>query len=75
MRPRASPGSRRLARVDADTYIVTSVAAIASPPFVPLIARALGNPAAILSGITTGIIGYALGNYIGISLGLLLKSL
>ena len=65
----------RLARVDADTYIVTSVAAIASPPFVPLIARALGNPAAILSGITTGIIGYALGNYIGISLGLLLKSL
>lgn len=65
----------RLARVDADTYIVTSVAAIASPPFVPLIARALGNPAAILSGITTGIIGYALGNYIGISLGLLLKGL
>ncbi|NND68431.1 MAG: DUF819 family protein [Halioglobus sp.] len=65
----------RVARVDADTYIVTSVAAIASPPFVPLIARALGNPAAILTGITTGIIGYAIGNYIGISLGLLLKSL
>ncbi len=63
----------RLARVDADTYIVTSVAAIASPPFVPLVARALGNPAAILSGITTGIIGYALGNYLGISLGLLLQ--
>jgi uncharacterized membrane protein len=65
----------RLAGVDSDTFMVTSVAAVASPPFVPLIARALGNPALILSGMTTGIIGYALGNYLGISLGLLLQSL
>jgi uncharacterized membrane protein len=35
--------------------------------------RALGNPAMLLSGMTTGIIGYALGNYLGISLGLLLQ--
>lgn len=65
----------KLARIDGDTFIVTSVAAIASPPFVPLVARALGNPAAILTGITTGIIGYALGNYLGISLGLVLQGL
>jgi uncharacterized membrane protein len=65
----------RLAGVDSDTFMVTSVAAVASPPFVPLIARALGNPAMILSGMTTGIIGYALGNYLGITLGLLLQSL
>lgn len=65
----------RLARVDGDTFMVTSVAAVASPPFVPLMARALNNPAAILPGMTTGIIGYALGSYLGISLGILLRSL
>jgi uncharacterized membrane protein len=65
----------RLARVDGDTFLVTSVAAVASPPFVPLMARALNNPAAMLPGMTTGVIGYALGSYIGISLGLYLGGL
>jgi uncharacterized membrane protein len=65
----------RLFRVDADTFMVTSVAAVASPPFVPMMARALNNPAAILPGMTTGVIGYALGSYLGISLGLYLQSL
>ena len=65
----------RLAGVDRDTFMVTSVAAVASPPFVPLIARSLGKPALMLTGMTTGIIGYALGNFIGISLGLLLQRL
>jgi len=63
----------RLAGIDSDTFMVTSVAAVCSPPFVPMMARALGNPATILSGMTTGIIGYALGNYLGISLALLLQ--
>jgi uncharacterized membrane protein len=65
----------RLARIDVDTFLVTSVAAVCSPPFVPLMARSLGNSTAILSGITTGIIGYALGTYLGISLGLMLTRL
>jgi len=65
----------RLARIDSDTFMVTSVAAVCSPPFVPMMARALGNPSAILSGMTAGIIGYALGNFLGISLGLMLQSL
>ncbi|KAA1189253.1 DUF819 family protein [Pseudohalioglobus sediminis] len=65
----------RLARVDSDTFMVTSVAAVCSPPFVPMMARALGNPGTILSGMTAGIIGYALGNYLGISLGLFLQGL
>lgn len=64
----------RLCGVDGDTFMVTSVAAVCSPPFVPMMARALGNPSMILSGMTTGIIGYALGNYLGISLGLWLQS-
>ncbi|MFK7976108.1 MAG: DUF819 family protein, partial [Halioglobus sp.] len=65
----------RLLKVDADTFMVTSMAAVGSPPFVPLMARALGNPGVILSGMTTGIICYAIGNYLGISLGLLLQGL
>ncbi len=65
----------KLAGIDSDTFMVTSVAAVCSAPFVPMMARALGNPSMILSGMTTGIIGYALGNYLGISLGLLLQGL
>lgn len=65
----------RLAGVDGDTFMVTSVAAVGSPPFVPLMARALNNPGAMLAGMTTGVIGYALGSYLGISLGLYLRTL
>ena len=65
----------RLTGVDSDTFMVTSVAAVGSPPFVPLMARALNNPGTILVGMTTGVIGYALGSYLGISLGLYLRSL
>jgi uncharacterized membrane protein len=64
----------KLAGVDSDTFMVTSVSAICSPPFVPLVVKALGNPGVLLSGMTTGIIGYALGNYLGISLALFLQS-
>jgi len=64
----------KLFGVDSDTFMVTSVAAISSPPFVPLIVKALGNPGVLLSGMTTGIIGYALGNYLGISLALFLQN-
>lgn len=62
----------RLARIDVDTFLVTSVSAICSPAFVPLMARSLGNPAVLLSGVATGIIGYAIGTYLGIALALLL---
>ena len=64
----------KLAGVDSDTFMVTSVSAICSPPFVPLLVKALGNPGVLLSGMTTGIIGYALGNNLGISLALFLQS-
>mgnify|MGYP003384739784 FL=1 len=65
----------RIAKVDSDTFMVTSVSAICSPPFVPMMVKALNNPSVLLSGMTTGIIGFALGNYLGISLALFLQSL
>jgi uncharacterized membrane protein len=64
----------KLAGIDSDTFVVTSVSAICSPPFVPMIVKALGNPGVLLSGMTTGIIGYVLGNYLGISLALFLQA-
>ncbi len=63
----------RLFKVDADTVIVTSTAAICSPPFIGLVAVSLKNRHIIPAGIAVGIIGYALGNYAGIGVGLLLR--
>jgi len=57
----------RMMKIDTDTFIITSISAICSPPFVPMVASALNNRQIILSGLTTGIIGYALGNYLGIT--------
>ena len=59
-------------RIDADTVIITSTAMIYSPPFVPVVAAALKNRDVIISGLTTGIIGYVIGNYLGIFTGFLL---
>ena len=53
-------------KVDADTVLITSVAAICSPPFVPIVAGAIKNKEIVVSGLTTGIIGYAIGNYLGV---------
>jgi uncharacterized membrane protein len=65
----------RLFRVDTDTLLITSTAAICSPPFVGMVAVAIQNRSLIPAGITTGIVGYAIGNYLGISVSLLLRSL
>ena len=65
----------RFFKIDTDTFIITSVSAICSPPFVPPVAEGLKNRMVLLSGIITGIIGYAVGNYLGISLSYLLKYL
>ncbi|MBU2513566.1 DUF819 family protein [bacterium] len=65
----------KLFNIDTDTFIVTSVSAIGSPPFVPLVADALKNKQVVLSGMTAGIIGYAIGNYIGVSMAYLMKSI
>ncbi len=53
-------------RIDRDTTIVTSTALVCSPPFVPMIANSVKNKEIILPGITIGIIGYAVGNYLGV---------
>ena len=63
----------KIFKIDTDTTIITSTALICSPPFVPVIAGAIKNKEIIFSGLTVGIIGYAIGNYLGILIAYLLK--
>ncbi|MEW5721861.1 MAG: DUF819 family protein [Thermodesulfobacteriota bacterium] len=62
-----------LLRIDADTVIMTATAAIMSPPFVPVVASALRNREVVVSGLAAGILGYAIGNYLGFALAQALK--
>ncbi len=50
----------KIFKLDADT-----VSLINSPPFVPLIATAMKNRDVIITGLTVGLVGYAIGNYLG----------
>lgn len=65
----------RIFRIDADTVIITSTAMICSPPFVPVVAGALKNREIVVPGLTIGIVGYALGNYLGYLVANILKSM
>lgn len=64
----------KIFRIDADNFLITSAAFIFSPPFVPLVANALKNRDVIVTGITGGIIGYIIGNYMGVALAYFLKA-
>jgi len=60
-------------KIDADTTIISQVAFIMSPPFVPAAAAALKNKEVIISGILVGIIGYAIGNFMGVAVAYFLR--
>lgn len=62
-----------LFRIDADTLIITNVAGIMSPPFVPAVCDALKNREIMVGGLATGILGLALGNLLGIGVAGLVK--
>ena len=55
-----------LFKIEADMMIVTSVSLINSPPFVPMMTSAMNNRKVLVPGITVGIIGFAVGNYLGV---------
>ena len=65
----------RFLKVNADSMVISSVAFINSPPFVPMISNAMKNRAALVTGITSGLMGYAVGNYLGILIARLLNLL
>ena len=63
----------RLMKVDADSMVISSVAFINSPPFVPMVSAAMKNRDALVTGLAAGVVGYALGNHFGILMAQLLS--
>jgi len=56
-----------LFRIDTDTFLITSTAGLYGPAFVPVIAKTLKNEEIVVSGLTTGLIGYGVANYLGLA--------
>ena len=65
----------RLMKVNADSMMISSVSFINSPPFVPMVAVAMRNKSVIVTGLGAGIVGYALGNHLGVLMAELLSRL
>lgn len=63
----------RLFKIDGDMTLAASIALINSPPFVPMVSAVLHNKDIILPGIAIGLLGYAVGNYLGIGIFMLLR--
>ena len=55
----------RIAKVSGDLFCVCQVGLLCSPPFVPPIAGAMQNKKVLISGIVVGLVGYAIGTYLG----------
>ncbi len=65
----------RLFNIDRDTMMLTATAALYGPAFVGQIATVIKNKELVFSGISMGLLGYAIGNYWGISIAYLIKNL
>ncbi len=57
----------KLCKVDADMFTISVVGLVFSPPFVPTVAGLMQSRRCLISGIVIGLMGYALGNYLGIA--------
>jgi uncharacterized membrane protein len=57
----------KLFRVEGDTMVITSVAIINSAPFVPMMSAIMKNKDTLIIGLSAGIIGYAIGSYLGVA--------
>lgn len=56
----------KIFKIDSDITIITATALSMSPPFVPIVAVALNNKNIIVPGIVIGLLGYVIGNYLGV---------
>lgn len=65
----------RIAKVSGDLFTVGQVALLCSPPFVPPVVGAMKNKKVLLSGIVIGLVGYAIGTYLGVAIAWLLPHL
>jgi len=63
----------RISKINGDLYTVAQVGLFCSPPFIPPVVGAMGNKKVLISGIVIGLIGYAIGTYMGVGIAYLLK--
>ena len=56
----------KMSRIDRDTTVITSTAALFGPAFIGPVSVRLGNRATFVSGLMSGLVGYAVGNYLGL---------
>ena len=56
----------RVAHVSGDLFCVSQVALLCSPPFVPPVVGAMQNKKVLISDIVIGLVGYAIGTYLGV---------
>lgn len=62
----------RIAHVSGDLFCVSQIALLCSPPFVPPVVGAMQNKKVLISGIVIGLVGYAVGTYLGATIALIL---
>ena len=62
----------RIAHVSGDLFCVSQIALLCSPPFVPPVVGAMKNKKVLISGIVIGLVGYAIGTYLGVLIAFLL---
>lgn len=62
-----------LLKIDRDTAIITSMAGIFGPAFIAPMSQVLKNKAILVSGVTTGLVGIAVGNFVGVAVAYLIK--
>ena len=62
-----------LLKIDRDTAIITSMAGIFGPAFVAPMSQVLKNKTILVSGVTTGLMGIAVGNFVGVAVAYLIK--
>lgn len=62
----------RVAHVSGDLFCVSQVALLCSPPFVPPVVGAMQNKKVLISGIVIGLVGYAIGTYLGVLIAFIL---
>lgn len=65
----------KLFKVEGDLFTVAQVGLLCSPPFIPPVVGAMGNRKVLISGIVIGLVGYAVGTYLGLLVSVLLNAL
>lgn len=59
----------RICKIDSKTALITSTAGVYGPAFIPPVAETLKDNSLLVPGLICGILGYAIGNFLGIGLG------